>query len=160
MRLLNYTKFLYQGWVQSLAPHYSIVEGNREYSCISLSLNLIGYSTTQSLVEEGTPKIVGTQGEMNSLIGRLPKLNSPLKRFTTTFGLNYKNFTNCSKIKWSTNKMLSSLYKNGVASVGAWKMKNRSGWLVLATTSNITPVQFSLVLSLWTFFQMSIVGLQ
>ena len=39
-----------------MAPHYSIVEGNHEYGCISLSPNLIGYSTTQSLVEDGIPR--------------------------------------------------------------------------------------------------------
>ena len=35
-----------------------------------------------------------------------------------------------------------------LASIGAWKMHCRSGWLALATSKKLTLIQFNLALSL------------
>jgi hypothetical protein len=45
-------KLLNQRWIQSVAPHYSIMEGDGKHGCIPFSFNCKGYSATQSLVED------------------------------------------------------------------------------------------------------------
>lgn len=47
---------LYEGWIQSLASHHPIVEGNGKNNCLPLFDNSIRYSTTQFWVEDGIPR--------------------------------------------------------------------------------------------------------
>lgn len=70
------------------------------------------------------------------------KLNSPLKRLTTILGLNFWNYT-CLSVTWClTNKMLSLRLMNGFTSIGTRRMLYSNGWLVLATSRNLTMVKF------------------
>ena len=47
-----FPKLLYQRWIQFLASHYSIMEGDGRHSCIPFFVSCKGYSTTQPLVED------------------------------------------------------------------------------------------------------------
>ena len=44
---------LYKRWIQNLAPHHPIMEGNGKHACLPLSDNSNRYFATQSLMEGG-----------------------------------------------------------------------------------------------------------
>jgi hypothetical protein len=54
--MVVFPTIFYKRWIQSLAPHYPIVEGNGKNGHIPFSDNSQRYLATQSLVEGGIPR--------------------------------------------------------------------------------------------------------
>ena len=96
-----------------------------------------------------TSVIFGILGDMNSWNGRFPELNSPLLRFTMTFGLSCWTITYPSVIGCLAYKVLNLFHKNGLAYIETQWTHCLNGWLVLVISRNSTLVLCILVRNLW-----------
>ena len=119
-----------------------------EYQGLYFGISM-GRALTLYMKNWGASGIFGILGYMNVSTGRTLKLNSPLLKFTMTFGLSCWHFTNLSETWCSASKVFNLIHRIGLVSIEIWRIHYLNGSLVLATSKNLALALFNLAWSSW-----------